>query len=257
MNVRIQGTLLACAMSMAGCVSTTTVDDVRVSPEDAARYNVELGWRYFQQGRLPLAREKLERAVGQDPKLPEAHSALAMYYDYIDEDDKARREYRTALRLRPDDPKILNSYGVFLCEHGDNDDALKHFLKAADNRLYATPEVAYTNAGVCIKGEGEIEVSEQFFRRALVFNPRFGDALWNMALLDYSRELYLPSRAFLERYLQVSPETPDALWLGIQIERELGAAAAANAYSERLKQAFPESTQTRILLEQERDAGSP
>ena len=42
---------------------------------------MQLGIAYMNQGDLPLAKEKLDRAVTQDPDNPEVHSARAMLFE--------------------------------------------------------------------------------------------------------------------------------------------------------------------------------
>ena len=39
----------------------------------------------------------------------------ALVYDRLGEDKKADEHYAAALRLKPDDPDMLNNYGVYLC----------------------------------------------------------------------------------------------------------------------------------------------
>src|SRR5207245_1186372 len=64
---------------------------------------------------------------------------------------KADAEFRTALRLAPHDPEVVNNYAVYLCQNGRINDGVRHFEEAAHNALYRTPEAAYTNAGVCLR----------------------------------------------------------------------------------------------------------
>jgi Tfp pilus assembly protein PilF len=76
-----------------------------------------------------------------------------------------------------------------------------------------------------------------------------------MADVAHQRENNLQARGFLERYLAVGPVTAPVLWLGVQIERSNGDQVAADAFAKRLKQEFPTAVETRLLLEQERNAG--
>jgi type IV pilus assembly protein PilF len=62
----------------------------QTSNQDAARYNVQLGMSYMQRGDLEGAREKLERAVQQDPTLPAAHAALGILYERAGDTRRAR-----------------------------------------------------------------------------------------------------------------------------------------------------------------------
>jgi type IV pilus assembly protein PilF len=123
----------------------------RIKAEDAAIYNTQLGINYMHQGELAVSKDKLDRAVKQDPDYAPAHSARAMLYDRLGNPEVADDEFRTALRLAPHDPDMINNYAVYLCQNGRTDEGVKRFKEAAGNALYRTPEAAYTNAGVCLR----------------------------------------------------------------------------------------------------------
>jgi len=242
---------------IAGCVSNS--GDVRknkqASDKDAASYNLQLGVGYLRRGELQLAKDKLEKAVEQDPNLADAHMALAFLYEQIQQYEDAERHFRRATRLEPNNPDVQNTYGAFLCKQGKTRDAVTAFEKAASIPLYRTPEAAYTNAGVCVLNDGQLDAADRYFREALNRNPRYGEALLQLASLSLQREQYLPARAFLQRYLDGNPPNAEVLWLGVRIERTMGDEEAAKRYASQLKKNFPESNETRQLLESERNAG--
>lgn len=249
---------LALMVWLAGCVTTggSSVDRKKMANDkDAALYNMQLGIDYMRRGKLDLAKEKLTRAHQQNPQSPEVNTAIALLYEQLGETSKADQHYRDALRLKPDSAAVLNNYGVFLCRQGKPDKAEKYFLKAVRDPLYRTPEAAYTNMGVCLRQAGDSVRAEENFRRALGSNPRFADALWQMANVAYDQENFLQARAFLQRYSEVGPEAPEVLWLALRVEKALGDESAVRKYAEQLKQDYPESVQTRLLLESERNAG--
>lgn len=226
------------------------------SRKEAAQLNTSLGVQYMQQGQFDMAMEKLQRALKLDPDLPDTHNALALLYTRLGESRSARDEYKTSLRLDPDNSATMNNYGTFLCAEGEYKEAIKYFEKAVKNPLYQTPEAAYTNAGRCARDQGKIEEAEAFFRRALAADPKFRNALLEMADLSFDNQVYLQARAFIDRYMQYTPKPPpDALWLGLRIEQELQNPTAARNYGDRLIEQFPESVQTRWVLEMGQDAG--
>ena len=255
-SCRLAAAALAVVAALSGCVTTSGFDRKELEkPKEAAQYNLQLGISYLRQGRLDLARDKLERALEQDPQSAEVHAAAALMYEQARLYERAEGHYRTAVRLDPGDSAVLNSYGVFLCFRGRHDEAESHFLKAAQNPFYRTPEVAYTNAGVCARRAPQPDKAEAYFRQALEANPRFVDALLQMADLSFQQEDFLQARAFLQRYAESATHTAEALWLGVRTERAMGDAEAAESYARRLRTEYPESAQTRLLLESERDAG--
>ncbi len=252
----IRLSFIAVLLTLAGCVATTDNPKAnKGSDEDAALYNTQLGVQYMRQGKLERAMEKFQRALEQDPNRADTHQAIAVLYERIGETDKADTHYRRALRLEGDSPEILNAYGAFLCNQGRRKEGQGYFERAALTPLYSTPAAAFTNAGVCARADERPEDAEQYFRRALAVDPRFVEALLQMASLTYEQGYYLQTRAFVERFLQTSKATPDVLWMGFLSEREMGNSQAAARYAEELKSKFPESVQTRRLLELESNAG--
>lgn len=231
---------------ISGCVSTMPDND-RAKPKLAARYNVRLGVAYMQQGRLDVALVKLKRAIKQDPALPAANTALARLYEKRDADKLAARYYRKALNLAPDNPGVQNAYGVFLCRHGHAEKAEQYFVSAANNADYATPEAAFTNAGICLLKVGEKQRAEVDFRHALKAAPTYQEALWQMAKLSFDGAKYMHARAFLRRFMTYNHSPgPAVLWLAARTENALGAASAARSFVKKLVSNYPNSHETAL-----------
>ncbi len=142
MNTRWIAGLAVCLL--AGCVSTDgTKPRKQEDPtEAAAKTNIQLGVAYLQQGNYPLAKEKLERSLKQNPKDPDVHTSLALLYDRVREPKLADKHFREALRLAPDNPDISNNYAIYLCKNGRVDEGVERFSTVATNKYYRTPEVA-------------------------------------------------------------------------------------------------------------------
>ncbi|HYW04551.1 MAG TPA: type IV pilus biogenesis/stability protein PilW [Gammaproteobacteria bacterium] len=232
-------------LALAGC-ATQGNTPFPESVKQAARLNTQLGIGYMQQEQYELAKQKLMRALSQ-ADLPETHVALAELYRRMDRDKLAEKQFRKALDLAPDRPETHNNYGVFLCDQGRYKDAVSQFMQAVNNPAYSTPAYAYTNAGLCVQRKGDSRQAGKYFRQALQVNPRFGQALYQMAALSYRKGKYMNARAFLERYAQVAPPTPDSLWLAVRTERKLGNKQAAAKYAQKLRKQFPDSDQANKL----------
>lgn len=247
MKYRLAG-VLAASMTLAACI-TTGDDGSRNdgSPSEAAQINYELGSQYLRQGRLKLARERLERAVEQDPRLPGPHMALALIHERRGDTDRADSAYRQALKVAPDNANVQNTYAVFLCNRGRHADGQEYFSKAAQNDENRAPEVAFSNAGVCALAVPDLVAAEVHFRNALKRNPEFSDALLQMASVSFQRGKFLPARAFLERYESSHKMTAEALLLAVQIEKSNGNRRSTKTYAELLRTRFPESDETRQL----------
>ena len=245
------------ALALGACVSTSadSFKEKAKKRENAAEFNVQLGVAYLHQGNLPLAKEKLDRAMQEGPRDPTVHSAMALLYDRLGKSAQADEEFRTALRLAPHDPDILNNYAVYLCRTGRTDDGVKYFLEAAQNALYSTPAAAYTNAGVCLRAANRYDPATQQFQKALAIRPNFAEAAYQLIDLDFSRQQVAGARARLDRYLSAYDATPDLLLIGVKIARAQGDRLAAEKFSRRLRVDFPGSDQARGLVELDRNPG--
>jgi type IV pilus assembly protein PilF len=246
-------TVLVMAASLTGCTTT----DTRRKPdaERAAEINLQLGTDYLRRGNLAQAKEKIDRALEQNPRNPQAHITAGLLYERLGNSDKADSHFSRALSLDPKNPEVQNNYGAFLCQKGKYQRGEKLMLEAASNPLYRTPEIAYFNAANCARNGGDLKRTEENLRKALAVRPKFAEALLQMAELQYNQADYLSARAFLERYMEVGRVSPATLWLGVRIERGLGNEEAAKTYAERLKLEYPKAAQTKELIESERNPG--
>jgi type IV pilus assembly protein PilF len=213
----------------------------------AARFNAQLAVAYLKQNDVTTAREKIDKALAQYAHDSSVQLSAALVYERLQQPDKADRFFAEALRLDPHNPDMLNDYAVFQCRRGRYGDGQKLFEQAARSPTYATPEVAYTNAGVCARTAKDPARAEDYFRRALSSRPDFPDALLQLADLSFERGAALAARGLLDRYFRAAPATPEALYLGVRVERALGDADAAQRYSADLYKHFPDSEQARQL----------
>jgi len=263
---RVAAACLGVAMGAAlgGCHAKPTVNPNAANPEQniplgspgnptgaqraaAARVNVQLALGYLQQGNLPIAKEKLDRARSEDPDLPELHGAAALLDQRLGKDKEADKEFRAALQANPNDPSMLNNYAVFLCSHGKPDEGVKNFERAATNPLYPTPWAAYTNAGVCLRAAHRDAEAAGRFDRALRSNPAYSEAVFQASSLDMTLERLADARLRIDLFLLNNAATPDLLLLAWQIAEAQHDQAAQIRYAARLGREFPDSDQTRAL----------
>lgn len=239
------------ALALAGCVTTTTgKQPAPSSPTEAAEYNMQLGIGYLRQDKPQLARSKLETAIKLDPDLATAHAALGVVFERLEDPAGAERHYRRAAELEPQNPDNLNALAVFTCQRKrEPKEALKIFDKALAIPLSvsaANRAMLNTNAGTCAKSI-DLLLAERYLRTALMENPNYGDALFQLAEVTLDGGAAMQARAFIERYLDIAPPSPAGLWLAVRIERALNDTAAANRYADALQKQFPGSGEVRLL----------
>jgi type IV pilus assembly protein PilF len=230
---------------LQACVSETTKGQKPATKNEAAVANMNLGAGYLQQGKPELAIDRLQRALKQDPKLADAHTTLALAYDQLGSASDAEDHYKKATQLEPENSSAANAYATFLCRHKRWTDAEPYFKKAVANLKYQTPEVAYTNAGICALNSGDHPKAEENFRAALSRNPRYADALEGMLDTSYQDKNYMQARAFYERYADVRKPDAAKLMMCFTIERELGNRDAANRCASQLREGFPDSAEAK------------
>ncbi len=211
--------------------------------------NLDLGIAYMKQGTFDKALEKLEKARQADPGYSPTYNVLGLLYQQLGDFNKAEEHFKRALSLNSNDSSTLTNYGSFLCQQERLEEAEKTFLRAAENPLYKSPEIAITNAGLCLYNNQKENDAEKYFRQALQLNPRVPQALIKMCEMSFNRQNYLSARAYLQRYQEVALHTSKSLWLGIQIEQELGDKDAVSSYVLLLKNSFPDSEEATMLHE--------
>lgn len=239
-------------LGLAGCASHEAAEK---KSADASTYNTQLGISYLRQGDIPLAKEKLDRALKENPDNPEVHSARAMLFDRMHEPAQADAEFKAALRLAPNDPDVSNNYAVYLCQTGRATEGVKRFEIVARNALYRTPWVAYTNAGVCLRTAKRDPEAVRNFRQALSIHPNFAEAAYQLGDLELQEGNLTEARAQVDSYLGAFDETPDLLLLGVRVARAQNDRVGIALYSRKLRLDFPSSTQAKALADLEHNPG--
>jgi type IV pilus assembly protein PilF len=201
--------------------------------------------QYIGNGRLDVAKQDLERALELDDKNVEAHNAMGVLYERLDQPQRAEEEYKRALSLDAHNMDVAVNYGRLLCSQSQYEQAMKYFRPVMEDKLYRTPWLVLTNVGICLKKQGQTHEAEEHLRRALEVHPGFPPALLEMAKLSLENGNAMSARAFLQRYESVGPATAESLWFGVQTERALGNNRDANLYLKRLRRYFPESVEAR------------
>lgn len=230
--------LLFSVIASAAC--TTTAEK-----NDKTDTYLQLGVRYMNLGRLELAKENLEKALDNDSTNVKAHNALAFLFERIEKIPQAKDQYDIALKLAPEDLGVLNNYGRFLCEHKNIDQGIVLLSKAIANLLNDRQWLALTNAGICQMKQNQMTRAKAYFKQALLLNPGYTPALFEMQKVSYLNREYWPAKSYLQRYLQGAAHSSESLWYGMQTERALGNSGLANEYRNLLIEKFPLSNEAK------------
>ncbi|HYL17695.1 MAG TPA: type IV pilus biogenesis/stability protein PilW, partial [Burkholderiales bacterium] len=171
-------------------------------------------------------------------------------YMELKEDELAEKNFRRALKIDPSSSEAKNNYGLFLCQRGRQKEGIRQFLDALKNPLYATPDVAYKNAGLCARKAGDNKAAEEYFTKALKLNADQPQALYSLAEINYQRDDYASAKGYMGRYLAlVDSAGPEALWLAARIERKIGDRTALANYGMQLRRRYPSAPETKAYIE--------
>jgi type IV pilus assembly protein PilF len=242
--------LLVMTLVLAGCAGGSGSG---LDPRRAAEANTDLGIDYLRNGHYMQAIEKLEKALEYDSRQVDAHWALAVAYQRINEPGAADRHYQRALDLK-ERPEILNSYGVFHCQQERVQEGLEYLDRAANDSRYPGQADALANAGLCLDRAGQQDRAEEYFRRALERDDRHRPTLAALARRSLEQGDNLRARGFFQRLdATESAQTPLAdewLLLGARIESALGDRETAAAYLQRYNERNPNDSRTLERLDE-------
>jgi len=235
------------SLLLVACTTTTTTTDGRKTRtskpnlKEASDLNTQLAVGYIQREQYKPAKDKLEKAIEQDPGNATAVKTLAYLYALLGLEEKANEQYTNALDITPDDPDLLNSYGAFLCANGELEKSQVQFKKAYDDPFYESLFLAQSNAGSCYVQQGEYKKAEPLLRKSLRLQSNLPGSLISMAEVGVKTERYLMARAYIERYHAVRAPSAESLWIQLQAEKALGAHDHYVRYAKQLISDFPDS----------------
>lgn len=241
-------TALICLFLVA-CTSTTTYSENGTSNRttskanltEASELNTQLAVGFMQQQKYKPARDKLEKAIEQNPENVTAIKTLAYLYASLGLTEDAEKKYREALDLESDNPDLSNFYGSFLCNNGKYDEAQEHLKVAYSDPFYKSRYLAQSNAGSCYIKQNEYIKAEALLRESLRVNSKLPGSLISMAEIGIKTDRYLMARAYIQRYHNVKAASAESLWLQIQAEKALGAKEHYMKYARQLINDFPDS----------------
>ncbi len=239
------------ALLLAACASNSQTGNSTNYSETAlterARAHSDLAAAYFQQNKYEIALTEFTEAIKIDPTYSPAYNGLGLVYAALGEDAKADANFLKAIQVQPNSSEAHNNYGSFLCARKRYDESIPHFLAAVKNPLYATPNLAYANAGICSARKNDIKSAEIYLTKALQIQPLTYSAAYQLADIQFKRNDINAAKVTLQNVLIASP-TPESLWLAIKIERILGGRDNEASYALQLRRQFPGSAQTSLLL---------
>lgn len=247
--MRVLFVLLAVFL-LAGCASSKGGGEPSASQRarDVAAIHTELSAAYYGRGQYAIALQELGVALQADSSYAPAYNVRGLIRMSLHEDEQAEADFRRSIKLDKAYSDAYNNFGWFLCQRGRAQESLAQFQEALKNPLYATPEVAYANAGSCALKAGDVALAESNLQRALVMRPGMAEALYGLAEVNFFRADFASAKSYLFRFQQSMRElNAEQLWLAVRIERKMRDHNSEASYALQLNKRFPESREAQLL----------
>ncbi len=227
------------------CTSTSnneTNELVEPNPEEA--YVIQ-SLQLLQTDRLDEALVSITKALQINPDSADAYTVAGLIYTKNSQADLAERYFKRALSIEPNHASAQTNYASFLCKNDKPLEAEKIFINAAHNKNNLQPELAYTNAGLCVLGIPDVVKASNYFAKALKINPNTIVAWYQLAKIHYGTYDYEKAMRFLQEYEKLAQPTPKTLLLGAQIAQASGNEKLSTQYKLMLAQRFPDSKEAK------------
>lgn len=242
--------LLFVAIMLTACASSggERVDASKAA--EIAKARTELAASYYERTQYAIALQEVETAIEADSDYAPAYNVRALVRMALREDEQAEADFRRSLRLDEKNSETHNNYGWFLCQRGKLQESLVQFRGALENPLYATPELAYLNLGLCSSRAGLLKEAETSYQRALLMRPNMPEAIYGLADLNYRKGNFAIAKSYFARFSQSGQElTAEQLWLAVHIERKVRDRVAEASYALQLRKRYPDSREAQLLLQ--------
>ncbi len=236
-------------LTLAGCA--TAGNDGESGAQHAinsAKVHTELAASYFERMQYAVALQEVGVALLAHDAYAPAYNVRGLIRMALHEDDAAEADFRRSLKLEPGNSDTHNNFGWFLCQRGRYQESVQQFQEALKNPLYATPELAYANAGICSGKGGDAKAAESYLQRALILHPDMPQALFGLADAAFAGGDYAKAKSWFLRYQQTGAElNAEQLWLAVRIERKMRDHNSEASYALQLGKRFPESREAQLL----------
>jgi tetratricopeptide (TPR) repeat protein len=180
---------------------------VRAVPDDF-RVNFFLGIAYNRLNRQTDAVRVLEKARTIDPTNVDAAAQLALVYDGLKMHVESDSLYEAALRLRPENPLVLNNYAYSLAVRDVQLDRALSMSRQAVGLEPENPSYLDTIGWIYFR-LGRYEEAEEYIARALTRGDANAEVLEHMG--DVHFRLNRPDKAmeFWKRALELAPDNEE------------------------------------------------
>lgn len=249
---------ISLALVLSGCVTVTDSRFTKkVDNEKAVDNYVALGVAYIQNGNMPLARKKIERALEISPDSASAHSAMATYWIERGEYDLAEKEFKIALDNDSQHSPSNFHYGRFLFAIRKDEKGCEYIKQAAADVDYTARVIAFENLGLCYNQFNQDRLAMDAFERAWSLDTNSTLSSLNLSALYLKRNRADIAKRWFDRLEAANREqklehTPASLYVGLSLSKALRDKNAEASFAFKLKKRFPQSREYKAYLASQR-----
>ena len=147
------------------------------------------------------------KAMALSPDEPKVHYNLGVSLARLGQYQEALSEFRKAVELQADDAETQTNLAITLVKTGKPDEAIPHFQRALE--LKPGDVKAYSNLGGLMAEKGQLDGAIEQFRKALEIDPQDADVHNNLAVALAQANRQDEAIAHFEKALTANPGSRD------------------------------------------------
>jgi type IV pilus biogenesis/stability protein PilW len=190
---------------------------------------IEESIRIFNRGKLLHQEQQYREAIKEyqaalklDDQNPFVFNALGLAFAALRDFAPALKAFNQALALNPDLTDVYNNIGMVYSEQGAKEKAFEAFSRAVRNPNYTTPEKALYNMGNLYLEDGNLELAEMHFRRAVEKQAKFALGYRGLAKVYLKMNQVDLAVAQFEKAVELAPEDAESLFQLARIHQDKG-----------------------------------
>lgn len=185
----------------AGLMSKNTFDTLESAYADSARSHQALGDSYAALRQVPQAEKEYRDALRMRPDTPGIHLSLGQLYAAASQWPQAETEFAAEAKLQPEDAETVYRLGNALLQEGKLKEAREQ-LERADRLRPQMPEVLYA-LGKAASSQGDAAVAEKAWTELVNIEkdtPLAGQAHFGLATLYRKEGMTAEAQREMEQY---------------------------------------------------------
>ncbi len=127
------------------------------------------GLSHFKEKNFELAAVEFNRSIQTDSDNKESYYMLGIISDYRGQQDASIEYYKEAISRDDNYSEAYNALGTAYSKQQKWKDAIKAYKKAAENKLYTTPQLPYMNMGRVYVAQKDYGKAVEAFRQAKAY----------------------------------------------------------------------------------------